>query len=431
MRILLIKPKWFVDGDAYKYKDLHRTPPLNLGIIAALSEGHEVRIIDEDVEEIDYSPDWDLVAISTMTFTSLAAYKISERFRKLGVKTVLGGVHPSIMPEDGLQHADAVVIGEAEPMWQDLLKDYEVGRLKKIYGGDQVADMNKVPFPRRDLMPESKYFTQPLQVTRGCVNRCRYCYLQSVPWKKYRKRDIELVYEEMKQIKGRSLFIVDDNLFVDFNYAKRLFDRIADLKKCWALQAPVTIAKDEELLEKMSNAGCYAAAFGFQSVSQNSLQEGQVYQNKVKEYRKIVKKMLEYKIMVVGFFMFGFDSDDKTIFKSTLKMIKELDLDEAILYILTPYPGTEFFKQFEEEGRILNYDWSKYSWYNCNFKPARMSPKELEEGLRWLYQELNKFYKKSLPRRIWRYKKHIFKYVPLTVKIIHNYFNWVDVSKLP
>ncbi len=432
MKILLIKPKWFVEGDAYKYKDLHRTPPLNLAIIAALSEGHEVKIIDEDVEEIVYSPDWDIVGITTVTFTSLSAYNISERFRDLGVKTVLGGIHPSLMPRECLKYADIVVTGEAEPVWKELLNDYDTGSLKQIYNGGYLRDLSEVPLPRRDLMPQKKYFANPVQITRGCPNSCEYCYLQSVPWGKYRKqKEIERVVEDIKRIKGKYLFIVDDNLFVNFDYAKKVLDAIAPLNKYFIIQAPSIIGRDEELLDKLQEAGCFAAAVGFQSVNQKTLDKAGIYQNRVDNYKELVHKLSKRNIMTDGFFMFGFDTDDKSVFENTLNMIKEVDLDDSILYLLTPYPGTELFKKMEKEGRINNYDWSKYSWYNCNFKPMQMSPEELKDGLSWIYTELNNHYKKTFPKRVWKYKKLFFKYLPLTVKVTSNYLNWVDVARLP
>ena len=168
MKILLIKPRWFYDGDGYKFKDFNRVAPLNLGIIAALSDGHEVKIIDEDMENIEYSPGWDLVGITAATFTSKQAYDISENFRKLKVKTVLGGVHPSFMPEEALKYCDSVVIGEAEAVWQELLKDAEKKDLQRVYNGNYTENLDGVPFPRRDLFSR-KYFTAPLQITRGCT----------------------------------------------------------------------------------------------------------------------------------------------------------------------------------------------------------------------------------------------------------------------
>jgi len=157
-----------------------------------------------------------------------------------------------------------------------------------------------------------------------------------------------------------------------------------------------------------------------------------IQHNIIDEYSKIINKINSYDIMVQGFFMFGFDNDNNTVFKDTVRAIKELDIDDAIMYILTPYPGTSYFKEFENAGRILTYDWEKYSWWNCVFKPKNMSPSELEEGLRWSYEQINKYCKKNLVSRMWKYRKRMWENPCITIKLVKDYcFNKVDVAKLP
>ncbi len=423
MKILLIKPSWFHKGDAYRYKEFNHVAPLGLGIIAALSEGHEVKIIDEDIEKIDYSKDWDLVGITVVTFISKRAYSISENFRKLGVKTVLGGYHPSLVPEESLQYADSIVIGEAENVWQRLLHDLEKDKLKKTYNGSCFEDLDKLPFPRRDLFSK-KYFAEPVQITRGCVNSCKYCCLQTVPWGKWRKRNnLDRVYKEMSIISSDTVFIIDENLFVDVDYVKRFCDKIVPLKKYWGIQAPGTIAQDDRLLEKMAEAGCVDVVINFNTVNDIV----------IKKYESIVNRVNSYGIMVQAFFMFGFDSDGKEVFKDTVEAIKKLDIDDAILFILTPYPGTEYFELLKKEERILTKDWSKYSYCNCVFQPDKMSPEELDEGLRWAYQELNNHYNwKSLPERVWKYRKRLFENIPISLRLMKGYVSGqVNVKRLP
>ncbi|MBN1620985.1 MAG: B12-binding domain-containing radical SAM protein [Endomicrobiales bacterium] len=430
LNILLIKPKWFINGDVYKFRDLNRVAPLNLGIIAALSQEHNVRIIDEDIEEITYSSDWDLVGITVVTFTAKRAYEISTKFRKAGVKTVLGGPHPSIIPEEASNYCDSVVIGEAEPVWQKLLNDLEKKELKKVYNGNYSESLDNVPIPRRDLFAK-KHLHAPIQFTRGCVNSCYFCYLQSVPWKNYRKRTPERIYEEISRINDKYVFVIDDNLFVDKEYVKDVMKKITPLKKKWFVQSPVSIAKEEEMLDLMAEAGCYAVSMGFQSINQDTLDLSNISHNRVNEYKKTIETMHKKGILVDGFFMFGFDNDDKSTFSCTAEMIKEMNLDDAILYILTPYPGTQLFKHLNEEKRILNYDWSKYSWYNCNFKPKNMTAGEVKEGLKQVYEDLNNHFRMSFPKRIWDHRRLIFKDVKLSVVIMKNYLNRVDAESLP
>ena len=173
MRILLIKPQWFVHNGPYRYLEHVRFTPLSLGILAALSEGHDVKIVDGDWDPMPSEEAFDLVGITATTFTSQRVYRIAETFRRRGAKVILGGVHPSLLPDECLQHADAVMVGEAEYLWPTVLQDAEKGRLQPVYSAPRPTDMNDVPFPRRDLLADPSWFAC-LQATRGCPNACRY-----------------------------------------------------------------------------------------------------------------------------------------------------------------------------------------------------------------------------------------------------------------
>jgi radical SAM superfamily enzyme YgiQ (UPF0313 family) len=402
MKIVLIKPKWFIRGGIYRFVNNIRFTPLNLGIIAALSPGHEVTIVDGDWDNIPYDEKYDLVGITVTTFTSEQAFEIAGKFRAKGAKVVIGGVHACLLPEECLAHADSIVTGEAEYVWPRILKDAERNELKKIYKDDKIVDMNDIPLPQRDLLNEMSWFTC-VQITRGCPNSCRYCYLPNVPWKSYRKRSIDQVYEELKNIKQQVIFFVDDNLFADLDYAQELFDRIAPLKKIWSIQAPTTIADNKALLDKMERSGCFNVQMGFQTVNPKSLEWASIKQNRVEKYKNIVATLHEHNILVTAFIIFGFDTDDKNIFQMTVDMIKDIDLDDAHLYILTPYPGTELYEQFKKEGRLLdNKDRSNFGWANAVFKPRLMTAEELETGVKQAYQQLHRHFTRQLPGRIFK-----------------------------
>lgn len=396
MNILLIKPRWFVEGGVYRFLQGIRFTPLHLGILAALSDGHNVKVVDGDWDEIPYDDPFDLVGITVTTFTSQAAYRIADRFRQKGAKVVMGGVHPSILPEEALEHADAVVVGEAEYVWKDVLKDAESSTLQKQYRGPGPVAMDDVPFPRRGLVNESSWFAC-VQATRGCPNSCRYCYLPHVPWARYRKRDVGLVYEELAMCRQKVIFFVDDNLFADRKYALDLCKRIAPLKKVWSIQAPTKIAGDREVLDAMAQSGCFNVQVGFQTFNPNSLEWARV-KNRAGEYEQQVKAFHDCGMLVGGFFIFGFDQDDETVFARTTEMIKGIDLDDAHLYVLTPYPGTDFYDELKEQGRLLeDSDRSKYGWSNAVFQPMNMSVGELEQGVERTYRELHGFFRKKLP----------------------------------
>ncbi len=401
MRILLIRPKW---GKP------HLTPPLSLGIIAALSEGCDVKIVDEDEEPIPYGERYDLVGITSPTSCSPQAYEIAARFRDAGAKVVLGGIHPSLNPDEAIQHADAVVVGEAEPAWPRILNDFAAGRLSGIYHNDRLADLNETPFPRRDLFAKTYHSPPPVEATRGCANRCRFCYLHEVPWGQYRQRDVRLVYEEIRRIESPYIFFIDDNMFVDEDYACRLFETITPLKKRWHIQAPVTITKNDKLLRIMQKSGCFRVMLGLQSFDETTLREEGVWQNAVVRYKDAVKKLHEHDIFVFGFLMFGFDRDRPSTFSATLKAVKEIDIDCVVTYILTPIPGSGLYKQFREEGRMISDDLSKYDWLSCVIQPKNMSPEELERRVKRFFFRANvPLLLKSFLFRRWRDWRHFLK----------------------
>jgi len=400
MKILLVKPRWFVHGGQYRYLEKVRFAPLSLGILAALSEGHEVKIADGDWEPIPLDERFDLVGITVTTFTSERAYDLAGKFKKRGARVILGGVHPSILPQECLGHADSVVVGEAEYLWKDTLRDAAKGSLERVYLSERPTDMNDVPFPRRELLNESSWFTC-IQATRGCPNSCGYCYLPNTPWRAHRKRAVELVLEEIRSLSQDVLFFVDDNLFADRDYAVRLFRAMAPLKKSWAIQGPTTIGDDEELLDAMAEGGCFNVQVGFQSFNNKSLKWASVAHNRVEKYRDLVSRLHDRKIIVSGFFMFGFDTDMPDVFDSTVEMAKAIDIDDANLYILTPYPGTPIYASFERDGRLLEgMRRTQFGWSHAVFHPKQMTPQQLEHGVQRAYDMLYPFFRKKLKRVI-------------------------------
>jgi radical SAM superfamily enzyme YgiQ (UPF0313 family) len=342
------------------------------------------------------------VGISATTFTSERAGELAGQFARTGAKVVLGGVHPSIMPEECLGQAHAVVVGEAEYVWPGLLRDAEGGRLRRVYAAERPTEMDDVPFPRRDLLAEPAWFAC-VQATRGCPNSCRYCYLPSMPWRTFRKRSIELVDEELGRLAQKLVFFVDDNLFADRDYALRLFRAVARHRKTLAIQIPATLGRDGELLDAMAEAGCFNVQVGFQSFSPPSLEWAGVGQNRVEEYQTLVGGLHQRGILVTGFFIFGFDTDDLGTFDRTVEMIRRLELDDANLYILTPYPGTPLYVQMQSEGRLLaGTRRSQFGWAHAVFRPRQMSPEELERGVQRMYDELGPHFRRRAPGALLR-----------------------------
>lgn len=400
MKILLVKPRWFVHGGQYRYLEHFRFTPLSLGILAALSPGHDVRIVDGDWETIPTGERYDLVGITATTFTSERAFKLADEFRRNGMKVVLGGVHPTIMPEECFDHADAIVAGEAEYVWGDVLHDAEKGALKKLYRSERITNMNDVPIPRRDLLSDASWFAT-YQATRGCPNSCRYCYLPSVSWHEFRKRAPELVQEDLRQLKQKLLFVVDDNLFADRNYAIDIFKRMAPYRKGFSIQAPTNIVDDDELLDALAGAGCFNAIIGFQSFNRQSLDQASISHNTISKYRLLVEKMHARNILVTGFLIFGFDADGPESFDATVEAVRRIDLDDANLYILTPYPGTPLYAQFQKEDRLLSgTNRFQFGWSHAVFRPKQMTAEELEAGVQRAYDSLHGHFRRRLGRAL-------------------------------
>ena len=391
MRILLVSPRWAGFGNRKKIKvresEVH---PLTLAVIAGLCAGHQVRIVNEHIEALPSDETWDLVGITCTTFVAPRAYEIADGFRAKGVPVVLGGVHPSLMPSECLEHANAVVTGEAEPVWERVLDDTQAGRLEGIYEGGAGADLSRLPVPRRDLFAKGAGQAAFVQATRGCGLSCTFCYLKYVGWGAFRPRPLEQVLAEIRDLPQRYVLFVDDNLFVDRDYALALFAGLAPLQRFWWAQAPTTVGQDDELLAAAQRAGCFSLSLGFQTVHQGSLHQAEVMQNRISDYARTVHALHKHKILVDGTFIFGFDADPPSIFEDTVAAIRELRLDAHTFYMFTPYPGTPVFDRLDTEGRIRTKEWNRFDWDHAVHEPRGMTQQELQDGLAWAYRTLDR-----------------------------------------
>ena len=400
MKILLISPTWKkkVANERLKRDRIFKFPPHSLLAVAALTpKDIEVGIIDENIEELDFNRKADLVGITTMTASSPRAYEIADEFRRKGIPVVIGGIHATALPEEAAQHADAVVIGEAEGCWERLLEDFKrKGKkgLAQFYRNSQLPDPSKIPIARRELLEGKGYLlSRFLQISRGCPFNCSFCSVSRFFGKKYRFRPVKNVIEEVKSIVGKSLktrFLgfLDDNIVGSVSYAKELFKALIPYRVLWAGQSSLNIAHDDELLDLAARSGCKGLFIGFESVSEDSLGEANKLQNKIGFYEKAVKKIHQFGISIEGAFIFGFDHDDKSIFQRTVKFIERVKLDAVQFTVLTPLPGTKLYEKLEEEGRITDKDWSNYDFTHVVFRPKLMTPEELRQGLTWAYQRI-------------------------------------------
>jgi len=396
MKILLITPhpnpkKSFFNKFSY--------PCLTLQQIAAITpKEHSVEILDERYGSIDFNKKYDLVGISCLTYNSLRGYEIANEFRKRGIPVVLGGYHPTLLPDEAKQHADSIVIGEAELTWPQVIKDVENGTLKSFYKADKPVDPEKIPAARHDMGVYT--FMEAVQASRGCPTGCDFCAMNKIEGRIFRARPVKNIIEEMKAIKTKTIFFTDASLTINPKYTKSLFKEMAKLNKKFHCFGNINVlSRDDEFLKLAKEAGVDRWYVGIESISQESIDDIGKGTNKVENYGKAIEKIKEHGMNVTGFFVFGLDHDGHDIFERTLKAMYEWGLDSVSFSILTPYPGTKLFERFEKEGRITSYDWSRYAEGNVNFKPKMMSEGELQSGIRGIAAD---FYsaKNSLKRSI-------------------------------
>jgi len=413
VHIVLIAPSWrSVSGPTTK----SLFPPLSLAVVAALTPSeHTVRIIDESVEDIDPDLEADLVGITCLTAVAPRAYEIADSFRSRGVPVVLGGMHPSALPEEAAKHADCVVVGEAEGVWEQVLEDIQAGRARKIYRSKERPSLAGLPIPRRDLFDPRKYYTtSTIQTSRGCPYSCSFCSVTRFFGRTYRTRPIADILREIETLKDRIVLFVDDNIVGNPAHARELFRALIPYRLRWIGQSSINIAWDQELLALAAKSGCMGLFIGFESLAAENLKKvGKGLLNRVDSFLKAIKRIHSHGIGIEGAFIFGFDQDDEGVFARTVEFAKKARLAAAQFGILTPFPGTPLFADLESQGRIVDRSWSRYTISNAVFEPLKMSREKLEQGFRWAYREFYSY--RSIVRRLIPFKRHLPFFLTLNI----------------
>lgn len=358
-------------------------------LAAITPKKHIVKILKVN-ENIDFDTDFNAVLINFKTGAAKIAYDVADKFRKRGKIVILGGNHPSALPKEAKQHADAVLIGVVEKLWPMVVDNLEKGDLQPFYESKDYIDYPLLP-STADFVSSGFKLVSPIEATRGCPDRCDFCQFSNTPGgSKFYARPIEDVISEIKSIPQKILYFKDLSMTIKPAYTKEIFRNMKGLKKKFICHGNIDVlAHDEELVRLSHEAGCMEWIAGFESFSQQVLDNVHKKGNKVEDYPRVVKTIHKYNIAIDGTFVFGFDEDAVDVFESTLVNIDKLGLDAAIFAVLTPYPGTPLFRKLEAEGRILTHDWSKYNRKNVVFEPKNMTKKELEEGYRWITKQFN------------------------------------------
>jgi radical SAM superfamily enzyme YgiQ (UPF0313 family) len=382
MRLTLIYPS--VGRKENKpYVRAWQMQPLSMALLASLTPTDiEVRFYDDRMEEIPFDEPSDLVAISVETFTAQRSYKIARAFRARGVPVVIGGYHVTLIPDEAQREADSIVIGDAEPIWQQLLEDARHHRLQAVYRGPARRVLNDIR-PRREIFQGKRYQNITLvEFARGCNFRCDFCSITAFHTANQNHRPARDVAAEMEATGSRRFFIVDDNIVSQPAKVRELCKELIPLKIGWVGQASIHIAQDDELLELMVESGCRGLLIGMESLDPANLRDmGKDWNLAGGGYAESLARFRKHGLAVYGTFVFGYDNDDQRVVQRSIDFAREQKLFLAAFNHLVPFPGTPLYRRLRDEGRLLTPSW----WLDpggrmgdVTFRPKRVSPEELQ-----------------------------------------------------
>lgn len=375
-RLLLVYPATHKLGWVRRFQ----LPSFSLTLVAACTPSEwDVVLVDESQEDIPFEGVYDAVGITAMTHQAVRAYQIADRFRARGIAVIMGGMHATVLPDEALEHADAVVIGEAEPVLARLLDDLRAGRLEQRYSSVPSGDTLVTPWARRDILAGRKYLTtQTLQVSRGCPHDCPFCTVTPYFGRSFRYRDPEDILAEMRTFDRKLTVLLDDNILGDPERAKPILKGMAELGLRWGGQANLRFAEDPELVRLLAQSGCIGIFVGLESVAgahANHPKTGSRYSQ-----ADLIKRVRDAGIVLEASLIFGFDDHDESVFETTIRYLEECQVSIPTFNILTPYPGTALFRQFDAESRLLHKDWQRYDHSQVVFRPKLMTPERLYQG---------------------------------------------------
>lgn len=395
MKIVFISPA----GAMHRYngsfgKALHYAP-MTVPTLAALIPSElnaEVVFYDETVEKVPIEDiNADIVSMTAITGTASRAYAYGDYFKKKGITVFLGGVHPSLNPEEAKQHCDVLFTGLGDYTFPQALLDFKNGCLKSHYSDYESKSIAGRPLPRRDLLRKNSYITyNTMEAVRGCPHHCSFCAYPAAFGRNILYRPIEDIIAEMKTLKGKEVLFPDVNLISDMEYAKSLFRAMIPLKKYWFGLTTSAVVLDKELLGLLEKSGCKGLLIGFESVNQESQAFINKKVNKTANYSTLMKQLHDIGIIVNGCFAFGGDEDKKDVFKRTVDAVQELKIDLPRYSIITPFPGTQFYNELKAQNRIIETENAMFDVEHVCFQPKNMTVDELYNGIEWAWRETYK-----------------------------------------
>jgi radical SAM superfamily enzyme YgiQ (UPF0313 family) len=433
LRAGFVRPRYALLINPFYPKDPHAsfgkhvlTPSLALTSIAGATPGNwTVKYWDENL--LQGPPPWrpmpQVVGISVHLTFAARAFELAAWYRKRGARIILGGLHVLSCPDECAPHADALAIGEGVQLWPRILADVEAGQLQKIYRADFTHAYRNDPPPLRKILPRESFLTTTsLIATRGCHNRCGFCYLATDGLRMpYQMLDVEQVVEQFRADDQPYGVFVDNNLGSNRNYLRRLCRALRPLEKIWSAAVTIDVTDEPDVVREMALAGCTGVFVGFESLSDANLIDARKKTPRTDDYARRVELLHKHGIQVNGSFVLGFDHDRAEVFERTVNWIEANRLECATFHILTPYPGTPLFRQMESEGRLLHRDWSKYDTAHVVFRPRHMTARELADGYAWCYRRL------FSSRSIWHRRPHDWNAVPgyLAMSYLYKRANWL------
>ena len=369
-------------------------PPLGLATLAAyLGAADEVVIVDEHVETLRMDDQPDLVVIQIYITSARRAYEIADHYRARGIFVALGGLHVTSLPEEAIRHADAIFLGPGEECWPRFLRDFRAGRAAARYESTE-RTLATVPPIRRELIRRHLYLVpNSIVVSRGCPHVCDFCYKEAFfqGGRSYYTQPVDRALAEIERLPGRHLYFLDDHLFGNRRFAAALFDGMKGMGRVWQAAGTVNSILDTRLeprlLEKAVDCGLRSLFVGFESTNQESLKEQRKFQNLDRDYRGAIDRLHGLGVMINGSFVFGMDQDGPDVFEQTVEWAIQHGIETATFHILTPYPSTALYTRMQQQGRMLHTNWDLYDTRHTVFRPAKMTPEQLEEGYWRAYRD--------------------------------------------